>query len=84
MYYSVLVQEYQYGIPILRTVHINTLCRHQKGCTTLLDRTKYVGINAQGVNKAQISRQIMEREDTGEMAWMYMEHIFKTIMTSKG
>jgi hypothetical protein len=38
----------------------------------LLD--KYVGINAQGVNMAQIKWQMIERADMGEMVGMCMEH----------
>ena len=40
----------------------------------LLYMTKYVGTNAQGVNMAQIKRQMIERADMGEMAEMHMAH----------
>ncbi len=41
----------------------------------MLDRTKYVGINAhQGVNMAHIRREMLEREDMGEMIGIYMAH----------
>ena len=46
-----------------------------KGYTNLvLDKTKYVGTGAAGINKAQVKHAMLDRADEGELMGMYMAH----------
>ena len=46
-----------------------------KGFANLvLDRTKYVGTGAVGVNRAQVRQEMIGRADEGEFVGMYMAH----------
>jgi hypothetical protein len=40
----------------------------------VLDRTKYVGTGAAGINKAQVRQAMIDRADVGEFVGMYMAH----------
>jgi hypothetical protein len=40
----------------------------------MLDRTKYVGTGAAGINKAQVRQVMIDRADEGEFVGMYMAH----------
>jgi len=46
-----------------------------KGYANLvLDRTKYVGTGAAGINKAEVRQAMIDRADEGEFVGMYMAH----------